>query len=175
MIGINLATVCFLIAKARQLDAKEATIAADEGSNAVDDNFAGVLAEGGDDAADQASDGADASEEEIASVLADLNVDELARLVALTWVGRGDYAAEEWAAAVQHAAERRTGPTADYLLGTPLLGDLLEEGLAAFGLSCVGEDVEADVPRDAPITRRQAAGEPMAIRRRGSSGNDPAR
>ena len=26
--------------------------------------------------------------------------------------------------------------TADYLLGTPLLADFLEEGLAQFGLSC---------------------------------------
>jgi hypothetical protein len=33
------------------------------------------------------------------------------------------------------------GSTAAYLLGLPLLGDFLEEGLAAFGRGC--DDVEA--------------------------------
>jgi len=135
VIGINLETVCFLIAKARQLDVKGAAVVPDDGSNPIDDDFAAALTE----------DGGDATEQEIATILGDLNVDEQARLVALTWVGRGDYAPEEWAAAVRLAGERRTGSTADYLLGTPLLGDLLEEGLAAFGLSCVGENVEPDV------------------------------
>ena len=63
--------------------------------------------------------------------------------VALTWVGRGDFAAEEWDDALTAARDRRTGPTADYLLGVPLLGDLLEEGFTALGYSC--EDYELPI------------------------------
>ena len=55
-------------------------------------------------------------------------------------VERGDFAAEEWDDALTAARDRRTGPTADYLLGVPLLGDLLEEGFTALGYSC--EDYE---------------------------------
>ena len=35
------------------------------------------------------------------------------------------------------AAGRREGATSTYLLGIPDLADLLEEGLAAFGESCL--------------------------------------
>ncbi len=41
---------------------------------------------------------------------------------------------------VRTARQRRTNPTADYLLGTPLLGDYLEEGLTQLGLTL--EDLE---------------------------------
>ena len=61
---------------------------------------------------------------------------------AIAWLGRGDYTADEWADAVAAARERHSGPTSEYLLGIPVLPDYLEEGLAAFGLSCT--DFEAD-------------------------------
>jgi hypothetical protein len=44
--------------------------------------------------------------------------------------------APEWRAAVAEARARREGETSVYLLGIPLLGDYLEDGLAEFGLSC---------------------------------------
>jgi hypothetical protein len=73
--------------------------------------------------------------------IADLNEDEGASLAALTWVGRGDYGAEEWDEARGLAAERAEGrDTADYLLGMDNLGDLLAEGVATFGFSI--EDVD---------------------------------
>jgi hypothetical protein len=54
------------------------------------------------------------------------------------WVGRGDYDASEWDDAREEAIRARDehGHTADYLVGAPMLGDLLEEGLSQFGLSC---------------------------------------
>jgi hypothetical protein len=161
MDGLNLETVCFLITRARQIDVMDLTAEeAADGSNPSDDNFMVALTE----------DAGDASEAEVAAVIDGLDVDEQVRLVALAWVGRGDFGADEWGAAVRLAAERRgSGPTARYLLGMPLLGDYLAEGLAAFGLSCVGEDGDG-----APGTRRQDPGEGMPIRRRGGTGNDPA-
>ena len=38
----------------------------------------------------------DLTEEELRELINDLNVDEAAELVALAWVGRGDYDASEW-------------------------------------------------------------------------------
>jgi hypothetical protein len=82
----------------------------------------------------------EALEDTLRGLIEDLNEDEQAALVALTWVGRGDREASEWEEAVALARERSSeGPVADYLLGMAMLGDLLSEGLAAFGI--IAEDV----------------------------------
>ncbi|PSJ58309.1 DUF3775 domain-containing protein [Pseudaminobacter soli (ex Li et al. 2025)] len=73
------------------------------------------------------------TEEELRELIDDLNVDEAAELVALVWVGRGDYEASEWQEAVTEARRRGNNRTAKYLLGLPMLGDWLEEGLEAIG------------------------------------------
>ena len=73
------------------------------------------------------------AEEELRELIGDLNVDEAAELVALVWVGRGDYAAAEWAEALAAARERPYRHTAKYLLGLPQLADWLEEGLEEIG------------------------------------------
>jgi len=72
-------------------------------------------------------------EQELRQLIADLNVDEIAELIALAWVGRGDFDASEWAEAVSAARDRGTRRVADYLLGMPMLGDWLEDGLEALG------------------------------------------
>lgn len=70
----------------------------------------------------------------------DLNEDEQAALIALTWTGRGDREPGEWDETVALAKERSAeGSTSDYLVGMEMLGDLLSEGLAAFGI--IAEDV----------------------------------
>lgn len=73
------------------------------------------------------------TEEELRELIDDLNVDEAAELVALAWIGRGDYDAAEWSEAVEQARQRANKRTSEYLLGMPLLGDYLEEGLEAIG------------------------------------------
>lgn len=76
----------------------------------------------------------DLTERELRSLINDLNVDEAAELIALAWIGRGDFDAGEWADAVAEARERGAGRRASsYLLGMPMLGDWLEEGLEAIG------------------------------------------
>ena len=78
----------------------------------------------------------DLPEDTLRAFITELNEDEQAALIALAWVGRGDYEAAEWDEARALAAERNAGRDAsDYLLGMEGLGDLLEEGVAAFGLS----------------------------------------
>ena len=75
----------------------------------------------------------DLTGEELRELIGDLNVDEAAELVAIMWIGRGDYDAAEFAEAVTEARSRGNRRTAKYLLGFPLLGDWLEEGLEAIG------------------------------------------
>ncbi len=76
----------------------------------------------------------DLSDEELRELIEDLNVDEAAELVAITWIGRGDFDAEDFDTAVEEARERAVGSTATYLLGMPMLADLLEAGLDALDL-----------------------------------------
>uniref|UniRef100_UPI003BAB0223 DUF3775 domain-containing protein n=1 Tax=Stappia sp. TaxID=1870903 RepID=UPI003BAB0223 len=76
----------------------------------------------------------DLSSEELRELIDDLNVDEAAELVALLWVGRGDYDAADFPQAVEDARERAVGSTAKYLTGMPLLADHLEAGLDALEL-----------------------------------------
>lgn len=76
----------------------------------------------------------DLTARELKALINDLNVDEAAELIALAWIGRGDYDATEWADVVAEARERGRGKRASkYLLGMPMLGDWLEEGLEALG------------------------------------------
>jgi len=71
----------------------------------------------------------------VEEIINELTEDEQAALVALALVGRGDHEAEEWEAAVKAAAARnRRADPAQYLLGMEGAGELLEEGLAAFGI-----------------------------------------
>ncbi len=64
----------------------------------------------------------------------------MAALVALAWIGRGDFEADDWPSAVAAANERHEGPTWRYLIGMALLPDYLQDALSAFGRSC--EDYE---------------------------------
>jgi hypothetical protein len=75
----------------------------------------------------------DLTAEELRELISDLNVDETAELIALAWVGRGDYDASEWADALAAARDRVNKRTAKYLLGMPQLADWLEEGLESIG------------------------------------------
>lgn len=77
---------------------------------------------------------ANLTEEELKELIDDLNVDESADLVAITWIGRGDFEAGEFEQARTEAQERAEGPTASYLMAMPLLADYLEAGLDALEL-----------------------------------------
>ena len=127
--------VAFLIEKARQFDVKDITSDPDSGSNGADDQMIDVLEDNG----------SDPVQKEIYGFIAALTEDEQIDLVALMRLGRGDGTIEEWDDLRREAAEGRNGHTARYLLGEPLLGDLLAEGLDAFGIDWTDE-------RTTPVT-----------------------
>ena len=66
---------------------------------------------------------------ELKSAIDDLEPDQQVSLVALMWLGRGDFSVEDWAQALQRAGQEWNSRTADYLVRTPLLADYLSEGL----------------------------------------------
>ncbi|MEJ6399376.1 DUF3775 domain-containing protein [Yoonia sp. 208BN28-4] len=66
--------------------------------------------------------------------IAGLNADEAANLVAIMWVGRDTFDADDWDEALRTARAEATAPTEDYLSGLPQLGDDLEAGLEALGV-----------------------------------------
>jgi hypothetical protein len=129
---IALDKVCYIIVKAREFDVKEEVSEDDPGSNPSDDKSIDVLADYPDDP----------TYAELKSFLDDLNRDEFVDLLALVWMGRGDYTPKEWNEVVKEARQILDKKAPEYLLGIPLLADYLEEGLNALGLSC--EDFEKE-------------------------------
>lgn len=79
---------------------------------------------------------ADPVYDELATVIDGLNIEEQTHLVALLWLGRGDFSPDEWDDAVATAQERHSEHTAEYLTGVPIAADHLESGLEALGYSC---------------------------------------
>lgn len=70
-------------------------------------------------------------------------------LVALAWVGRGTYDAGDFAGALKEAGRAHNRRTAEYLLGLPMLGDYLEEGLDDVeSLEDEKEEDDATAPQD---------------------------
>jgi hypothetical protein len=131
-LSINVDKVCHVVVKARQFDVKEGVVEPDFGGNQIDEGFRQVLADSPDDS----------TFAELRAFIRALSTDERCALIALMWIGRGDYGRSEWNEAVELARREHDDHAAEYLLGTALLPDLLEEGLAAFDESCT--DFERD-------------------------------
>jgi hypothetical protein len=123
----------FIVAKARQYDAKDGLTDPGSGSNASDDGMRSILEDSPDDPV----------RAELVSFIHDLNEDEQIDLVALAWLGRGDGEIENWDELRAEAARAHNKRTATYLLGMPMLADHLEEALSKFGRSM--EEFEADL------------------------------
>ena len=118
----------YIIVKAREFDEQVEPTDPDSGSNPSDDREVDVLEEQADDPVEQ----------ELEAALVALNVDEQLDLIALTWLGRGDFSS--FADARKEASDMRDKHIPSYLIGTPKLGDYVEEGLAQLGISL--EDFE---------------------------------
>lgn len=70
---------------------------------------------------------------EVRAAIDELSQEQQVELVAIMWVGRGDFGPDEWESAVAQARDSWNERTADYLIGTPLVADYLEEGLDSLG------------------------------------------
>jgi hypothetical protein len=123
-------TVFFIIVKAREFDEQVAPSDPDSGSNPTDDREIDVLEEEADNPVVQ----------ELRAAFERLNIDEQLDMLALTWLGRGEFG--NFAEARKEAEGLDEVHAGRYLIGTPLLGDYLEEGLSQLGISL--EDFEVN-------------------------------
>ncbi len=117
--------LAFIIEKAREFDAMVEDDDPDTGSNPSDDRVVSILETTPDNP----------TEDELTAALSNLNDDQLTELLAILWVGRGDYDRASWRDALRQAREAKNKRIVSYLVGTPMLGDLIEEGLAELGVS----------------------------------------
>ena len=119
MIALGPHSVAFILEKAREFDAKVDPDDPNSGSNPSDDGAIDVLQDSADDP----------TLDELKAAVNGLNDEESRDLVAIMWTGRGDYAKDEWPEAQAQATSIPQRDRARYLVGTPLLADLIEQGL----------------------------------------------
>lgn len=122
-LSISKDKISFLATKAREFAGKDIAVDPDDSSNPSDDRAVEVLEDHG---------AHHAVVREFAGFVNALTEDEQIDLVALMRLGRGDGSVEQWQELRQEAARGHNQHTARYLLGEPLCGDLIEEGLNRF-------------------------------------------
>lgn len=121
-----------LILRMRGVQAREANVDPDSGSNPTDDCVIDAVQEGV----------GDLSREEVRKELQGLNERQLAELVALMWIGRGDAEPEEFEATVQLARDLKEQPTPSYLLEHPLVAEQWADGAERIGISLQTDSLE---------------------------------
>ena len=123
-----LETLCRIILRAREYEAQVPSgYDDDESPDNIDDT--------GEETLSVLDDEINSSvEEELRGILDDLADDQIAEVLAFCWVGAGTYDSTEWDEALETAAEERA--PIDELLEMPMMASVLEQGLAAFDLSC---------------------------------------
>lgn len=126
MLNVNPETVCRLIQMARAFHVKEDVVDPDEPTGSDDEWNLQVLADHPQDPSFQ----------EFRSIIDDLEPDQQQEVVALLWLGRGDFAEEEWPSILAEAAYAWNDKTAEYLIAHPMLADHLENALECFGHQC---------------------------------------
>ncbi len=121
MLQTPLEQLAYIIEKAREYDAETAPVDSNSGSNPSDDNDVAIL---------EATAG-NPTRQELAAALDALNEDQKIEILALTWLGRGDFDPGEWRDALAQAGEIHNATETEYLIGTPLLADYLEDAIAS--------------------------------------------
>ena len=93
MLTIPLEKLAYIVAKAREFDAEVPPVDEDSGSNPSDNAERDVLESGANNPTFQ----------ELTDAIDSLSDRERVELLALTWLGRGDYTKEEWRDVLEEA------------------------------------------------------------------------
>jgi len=117
-IELNRETIQFLIDRAREFHTRD-DVSFDEEPDIDDDDWSQQVA----------SFVSDPYYQEIKTTIEDLEPDQQVTLVALMWIGRGDFSMDELNDALKEAEDNWNPNTADYLIGTPMLSDYLAEAI----------------------------------------------
>lgn len=125
MLKINLDTVLWIVNLTREFHAKEEVVFPDDSMEGNDGDWAmQVLADHG----------SDRTLQELRSGVQALDRELQAELLALKWLGRGDYSVDEWEDALQDAIDNWSPEIMDRLIATPLISEYLLEALDALGI-----------------------------------------
>jgi hypothetical protein len=127
-LNIGLDKIQDIILRARAFDLEEFP----------DEPEPGVEGDSAEDREEHLDEGDDPTEAELRELIDDLNDDEVIDLIALVWIGRGDFGIGELGEARELARERHQGSSSRYLMGIPTLAEYLAEGLAAAGYDLEG-------------------------------------
>jgi len=127
-LNIGLDKVQDIVLKARAFDIEDFP----------DEPDPGAPADAAQDREERLDAGDDPTEAELRELIDDLNDDEVVDLIALVWIGRGDFDVGEIAEARELARERHQGSSSRYLMGIPTLAEYLAEGVAAAGYDLEG-------------------------------------
>ena len=122
---ISVEKVCDLIETAREIAGIVPSTAGDRTTTGDDSSLEAIEGDPDDDV----------RRTEAIAFIAGLNVSEQTDLLALIWLGRGDYDIAEWDDAAAEAEGRIAARDPDFMLGDAALLEYLGDGLEAFGLA----------------------------------------
>ena len=125
MLSINLDTVLWIIRSTREFHAKEEVVFPDNSIEGNDGDWAMQIL---------ADHGSDMTLRELRMGLRDLEPSQQSELLALKWLGRGDYGPNEWEQAKRDARESWCPEIMDRLIATPLISEYLLEALDVLGM-----------------------------------------
>lgn len=123
MLDLNPDIIRSIVDRAREFHGKEGVVIPESADNLSDNWALQVLS----------SHAGDLTLQELLTAIRDLEPDQQVQLVALMWLGRGDFEVDEWEEALSQARDSWNRRAAEYLTATPLLSDYLEEGLSLLG------------------------------------------
>jgi hypothetical protein len=126
-LNIALSKIQEIVLTARSFDQEEFPDEIEAGEEAPTDDREDLL-----DAGD------DPTEAELRDMIDALNDDEVVEVIALVWIGRGDFGVEDIEEARELARERHQGSSSRYLMGIPTLAEYLSEGVASAGYDLEG-------------------------------------
>ncbi len=127
ILNLNPETVCFIIDKAKEFQAKEGVTFPEEAPNSeYEYDMLQILADHSDDL----------TYTEVKHIIEDLNIDEKVELLSLMFIGRGDFVESDWSSAHKEAMNNLPPDLTAYLFSKPTIAYYLEKGLESLGYSC---------------------------------------
>jgi hypothetical protein len=127
VLNINPKVVCFIIDKAKEFQAKEGVTFDEEIPNSeYDYDITQILVDHPDDL----------SYPEVKQIIEDLDEFQKVDLLALMYLGRGDFSENDWSGAHKEARNNLAPNLTGYLFSKPAIADYLERGLESLSYSC---------------------------------------
>jgi hypothetical protein len=128
---ISTEKVCAFIEAAREVAGTVPSTAGDRTTTGDDSKLETLVEEPGQDFYER-----DDRRRQMVEFVAGLNVEEQIDLLALIWLGRGDYDIADWDEALAEAEARIAARDPDYMIGDAALPEYLGDGLEAFSRTC---------------------------------------